>query len=195
MEQLIGSAPGADRTQPIPALLNLKGKALVILGRFDEAERALQEAQTGAQERGARPLLWQIHAALARLYQRIRREDDTERELTAAREIVQTLGPTIDDAALRESFVRAALERLPKEKPVSPRRAAKKYFGGLTAREREVAALIAQGKSNRQIADELVLSERTVENHIGNILSKLGFDSRTRIAAWVVEMELGKHGS
>ncbi len=194
-EQLIESAPGEDRTQPIPALLNLKGKALAALGRFDEAERALQEAKSGAQERGARPFQWQIHAALARLYQHIRREDDTERELAAAREIIQTLGTTIDDPALRESFTRAALERLPKEKPVSPRRAAKKQFGGLTAREREVAALIAQGKSNRQIADELVLSERTVENHIGNILSKLGFDSRTRIATWVVEIELGKHES
>ena len=65
----------------------------------------------------------------------------------------------------------------------------------LTAREREVAALIAQGKSTRQIADELVLSERTVENHIGNVLSKLGFESRTQVAAWAAEMGLGKHGS
>jgi non-specific serine/threonine protein kinase len=47
----------------------------------------------------------------------------------------------------------------------------------LTAREREVAALIAQGKSNGEIADELVVSKRTVESHIANILSKVG--SRT----------------
>ena len=51
----------------------------------------------------------------------------------------------------------------------------KQEFGGLTPRERQVAALVAQGKSNREIADELVLSERTVENHVGNILSKLEF--------------------
>ena len=194
-EQLIESAPGTVRTQSIPALLRLKGEALVALGHFDEAERAFKEAQRSAQDRGARPLLWQIHVALAGLYLHLKREDDAEYELAAARELIQTLAATIDDAPLREGFTRAALARLPKETLLSPRRAAKRQFGGLTAREREVAALIAQGKSNRQIADELVLSERTVENHIGNILSKLGFDSRARIAAWVVEIGLGKHGS
>jgi non-specific serine/threonine protein kinase len=75
----------------------------------------------------------------------------------------------------------------------SPRKATKQEFGGLTPRERQVAALVAQGKSNRDIADELVLSERTVENHIGNILSKLGFGSRAQIAAWVVEKGSGKN--
>jgi predicted ATPase/DNA-binding CsgD family transcriptional regulator len=194
-EQLIESAPGADRTQSIPALLKLKGEALAELGDFDEAERSLEEAKRGAQERRAHPLLWQIHAALARLYKHLKRGADTEREMAAAREIIHTLGATIHGAALRETFTRAALERLPKEKPVSPHRTEKNQFGGLTAREREVGALIAQGKSNRQIAGELVLSERTVENHIGNILSKLGFDSRTQIAAWAVEIGLGKHES
>jgi len=76
--------------------------------------------------------------------------------------------------------------------PLSPRRVTKQEFGGLTPRERQVAALVAQGKSNREIADELVLSERTVENHVGNILSKLGFGSRAQIAGWVVEKGLGK---
>ncbi|MEU3617934.1 LuxR C-terminal-related transcriptional regulator [Streptomyces sp. NPDC006872] len=54
----------------------------------------------------------------------------------------------------------------------------------LTRREREVAALVAQGKSNRQIAAELVLSPLTVDSHVKNILAKLGFGSRTQIAAW-----------
>jgi len=76
--------------------------------------------------------------------------------------------------------------------PPSPRMAARQAFGGLTPRERQVAVLVAQGKSNREIADELVLSERTVENHVGNILSKLNFGSRAQIAAWVVERGLGK---
>ena len=57
----------------------------------------------------------------------------------------------------------------------------------LTAREREVAALIAQGKSNGEIASELVLSKRTVEKHIANIFSKLGFTSRAQIVRWVIE--------
>jgi DNA-binding CsgD family transcriptional regulator len=54
----------------------------------------------------------------------------------------------------------------------------------LSAREEDVAALVAEGLSNRQIASRLHLSERTVENHVTHILTKLGFDSRTRIAAW-----------
>jgi DNA-binding NarL/FixJ family response regulator len=85
-----------------------------------------------------------------------------------------------------------ALASLPKEKPISERRAQAEKFGGLTRREREVAALIAQGKSNREIADSLVVSERTVESHVGNILFKLGFTSRAQVAAWVVEVGLDK---
>ena len=49
-----------------------------------------------------------------------------------------------------------------------------------------------EGKSNREIADLLVVGERTIETHVGNILSKLGFTSRTQIAAWSVEIGLGK---
>lgn len=55
---------------------------------------------------------------------------------------------------------------------------------GLTAREFEVAACVARGLTNRQIAAELVVSERTVENHIQHILTKLGFTNRSQIAAW-----------
>ena len=57
----------------------------------------------------------------------------------------------------------------------------------LTRREREVARLIAEGKSNHEIADALVIAERTVEGHVSNILSKLGFRSRAQIAVWVIE--------
>jgi len=55
----------------------------------------------------------------------------------------------------------------------------------LTAREEEVALLVGGGLTNRQIAKELSISERTVENHIGKILKKQGFSSRARIATWV----------
>jgi DNA-binding CsgD family transcriptional regulator len=54
----------------------------------------------------------------------------------------------------------------------------------LTKREREVAALVAQGMTNKDIANELVISQRTAEAHIEHILCKLGFTSRTQIAAW-----------
>ncbi len=57
----------------------------------------------------------------------------------------------------------------------------------LTAREQEVALLVARGLTNRRIAQELSISGRTVENHIGKIFKKLGFSSRSRIAAWVAQ--------
>jgi predicted ATPase/DNA-binding SARP family transcriptional activator/DNA-binding CsgD family transcriptional regulator len=60
----------------------------------------------------------------------------------------------------------------------------------LTAREGEVAALVARGLSNRQIASKLYLSERTVENHVSKILRKLALASRAQIAAWATEQRL-----
>jgi non-specific serine/threonine protein kinase len=59
-------------------------------------------------------------------------------------------------------------------------------LSGLTAREREVAILIAQGHSNRAIAATLVVGIKTVEAHASRILAKLGFTSRAQIAAWAV---------
>ena len=55
----------------------------------------------------------------------------------------------------------------------------------LTRRERDVALMVARGMSNRQIASELVLAERTVEGHVENLRNKLGFHSRASVAAWV----------
>ena len=62
----------------------------------------------------------------------------------------------------------------------------------LTAREREVARLVAQGQSNRAIADKLVVSVSTVEAHITHIFTKLGFSSRAQIAAWAVNKGLAQ---
>lgn len=59
--------------------------------------------------------------------------------------------------------------------------------GPLTRREVEVAELVALGLSNKAIADKLVVARRTAEAHVEHILSKLGFSSRTQIAAWVAE--------
>jgi len=56
----------------------------------------------------------------------------------------------------------------------------------LTRREREVAGLVAEGRSNREIAERFVLSERTVETHVSRILTKLGLSSRTQLAAWML---------
>ena len=60
----------------------------------------------------------------------------------------------------------------------------------LSAREREVAVLIGQGLTNRQIAETLVVAERTVATHIEHILGKLGFASRTQIGVWAAQQGL-----
>jgi non-specific serine/threonine protein kinase len=56
---------------------------------------------------------------------------------------------------------------------------------GLTRRESEVAELVAQGMSNKEIAAALVISQRTAEGHVQRILTKLGFTSRAQVATWV----------
>lgn len=55
-----------------------------------------------------------------------------------------------------------------------------------TAREREILVLVAHGKANKEIARELVISERTARTHVSNILAKLGLSSRTQAALWAV---------
>lgn len=61
----------------------------------------------------------------------------------------------------------------------------------LTPREREVLTLVAAGRSNRAIADELFISVKTVSVHVSNILAKLGVSSRTEAAAWAHAHEAG----
>jgi non-specific serine/threonine protein kinase len=60
----------------------------------------------------------------------------------------------------------------------------------LTKREREIAALVADGLTNREIAEQLVMSQRTAEGHVAKILGKLGLSSREQVTAWFAE-----HGS
>ncbi len=93
-----------------------------------------------------------------------------------------------------EQAIEYALETpAPREVAAQPRtlrQTAKQEVGGLTAREREVAALIAQGKSNREIAEAMTVGVKTVETYVTRILNKLGFDSRVQIATWAVEKGL-----
>ena len=59
--------------------------------------------------------------------------------------------------------------------------------GALTRKELEIAQLVSEGLTNREIADRLVISERTVDNHVQHILTKLDFHRRSQIAAWWAE--------
>jgi DNA-binding NarL/FixJ family response regulator len=87
---------------------------------------------------------------------------------------------TVDEA------VAYALDRSDADECARPQ-ATRRALGGLTTREREVVALVARGKTNREIADALFITERTVEAHIRSIRSKLDITSRTQLAVWAVE--------
>ena len=193
-EHLLDTKRNAPEIQPIPVLLKLKGEALIALNQWKEAEQALEYAKEGAAQREALSLSWQIHSRLGWLYKEHKNVEKSEREFGSARQVIQNLEANIQDERLRTSFVHNALESLPRERSLSRRQSEAEKFGGLTLRERDVARFLSQGRSNREIAEQLVLSERTVENHVGNILTKLGFDSRAQIAVWAVEKGLGPSG-
>ena len=133
---------------------------------------------------------WHICIALGRLYQTQGRKTEAEQAFATARTLIEELAATITDEPLRDNFLQRATAMLPYSRPLSPKQAAKQAYGGLTAREREIAALIAQGKFNREIADVLVLSERTIETHVSNIMLKLNLTSRRQIASWAIERGL-----
>ncbi|MFC9835542.1 ATP-binding protein [Rhodococcus sp. NPDC127530] len=84
----------------------------------------------------------------------------------------------------REEAIAFALEEHPSAKPASVSELTK-----LTKREQEVAALVAEGFTNRAIAEDLVIAPRTAQGHVENILIKLGFTSRSQIAVWVAEQQ------
>ncbi len=191
LDRLTASAPNYSPGRTILRLSKLRGEALVALKRAAEAEATLRAAQQLAIDQGAKPIQWRLHARPGKLYTGQAQHDEAALEVEAARAMIEELSAAVP-VLWRQHYVRAASDYLPDIKPLSPRRLAKREFGGLTAREREVATLVAQGKSNREIADTLVVGERTIETHVGNILSKLGFTSRAQIAAWSVEKGLSK---
>ena len=200
VEGLIATAVNLTAEGVIPALWLLRGQALAALGHPAEAEAVLRSVEVAAQQRGLRPLLRRIHLALGTVYQAQARRAEAEGAFTTARVITEELAAGVPDEpvpgrsgeSLRAQFLRAATAPIPPPRPLTARQATKRDSGGLTARESQVAALIAQGLSNRAIAAALVVSERTVTTHITSVLTKLGFASRAQIAAWVVEHGQGK---
>jgi DNA-binding NarL/FixJ family response regulator len=105
-----------------------------------------------------------VRVVLARAYQALGDSEAAERELDAAQTVFEQLGAELDAKSVGDQ-----------RRSVLPK--------GLTEREAEVLALVAAGNTNRQIADQLVLSQKTVARHLSNIFMKLDVTSRTA-AAW-----------
>ena len=146
------------------------GMAAMTLGHFEDSESHLCRAIQRNTAAGARPWAARAELAMTELlrHQGRARGQALDHAHRAAR-TATTLGMRV---------LRARAEAV-----IGDLTAPK---GLLSRREREVAALVARGLTNREIARTLVVSERTAENHVQHILAKLGFGSRAQIAAWAV---------
>jgi DNA-binding CsgD family transcriptional regulator len=148
------------------------GIAAATMGRLDDAVRHLRAALDTAERAGMPPAIAQATHQLARVLARRTRPGDRDEAAALA----------VTAATLADQLGMRPLQRQARDLAAS---LAGHQSGGLTRREREIAALVAQGLSNRQIAAASHISERTVESHVQHILDKLGFTNRTQIAAWV----------
>jgi ATP/maltotriose-dependent transcriptional regulator MalT len=115
-----------------------------------------------------------VRVLVARACQDLGDADTAALELDAARRTFRDLGAAPDLARVEEPAA------VPVERPP----------GGLTVRETEVLRLVATGRTNRAIATELVLSEKTVARHLSNIFTKLGISSRSAATAYAYEHHL-----
>ena len=135
-----------------------------------EAERRMRESDIAALQGGMSDASLGAAWAAGR---GLPLEMAVEEALEAARQVHSSLVPTAEDIAPLNPPVPTSTGT-----PVRPDR--------LTPRERETAALVARGLTNRQIAAELVITERTAGAHVGHILEKLGLASRTQVATWAI---------
>jgi DNA-binding NarL/FixJ family response regulator len=143
-------------------------------GDHERARRLFEDALDGFERSGAPYEAARARLELATSLIALGRAEAGEREAAPARDRLLALGAEVE--AQRAERILAA-----------PGRA---QLGGLTRREREVVRLLAEGLTNRQIAERLVLSEHTVHRHVTNLLRKLELPSRTAAAAHAVRAGL-----
>jgi DNA-binding CsgD family transcriptional regulator len=161
----------AELDAPLPRALATGTAGAVLLAEGDPraALPALRAAGTAWQELAAPYEAARVRVLVGLACRALGDEDTAVLELDAARQVFARLGADPDLAGVAAHLRPAAGD------------------SGLSPREVEVLRLVAAGRTNQAIAAELVLSERTVERHVSNILGKLGVGSRTAAAAYAFE--------
>ena len=184
------TTPLTDLSFPAPRVTRLKAEALTMLNRCDEAEATLHVALQAAELQEAGPAIWRTQVALGKLRDQQGTRSQADDEYRCALGTIGDLGASIPDEQLRSTFVNAASGMVPRVHRTVLRAVSRKEYGGLTARELEVATLVGQAMSTQQIAEALMVGKRTIETHLSSILSKLGYTSRKQIAVWASERDL-----
>lgn len=179
-----------DIDYSLSRLVKLRSEILMELSPDDEAQESLKLGLQGATIQGAQSLVWRFHALLGKFYWQQRRYSKSERHFVAARRLVEKLANTIPDVQLRKNFLHEA-ERLIPQRCMN--RSKKLLYGGLTKRQYEIAVLIGQKKTSREIADQLRMSEPGVEKHFRSILAKLGVNSQAQIRSWLVSRQMAQN--
>jgi DNA-binding NarL/FixJ family response regulator len=158
--------------RPLPTALHLQvlGAVLLAEDQPEPALSALRQALAGWHELDAAYDAARTRMQIAAACRAVGDDDGAEMELAGAIPVFDRLNAVRDAAAARAGLHLAA-------RPSS----------GLTSREEEVLAHIAKGLTNRQIAERLVVSEKTVATHVGHILTKLDLPSRAAATAYAYE--------
>lgn len=166
----------ADLDAPLLHAVSAQATGAVLIAE-DEAKTALEplrHAWKAWREIEAPYETARVRVLIGLACRELEDEDSAEMELDAARWVFQQLGAAPD---------LARVEALTRKAAAGP-------AGGLTARELQVLRLVAAGKTNRTIAADLFLSEKTVARHLSNIFTKLGLSSRAAATAYAYEHDL-----
>jgi DNA-binding CsgD family transcriptional regulator len=165
---------GAMAQHATGAVVLAEGDARGAIGPLRDAQRVWQGV-------GAPYLSARIRLLVARAFQALGDEDGAALELDAAKKTFVQLGAAPDVAAIEAMRATAPARADAGPAPDSH---------GLSAREREVLRLVAAGKTNKAIANELFLSEKTVDRHVSNIFVKLDVSTRAAATAWAYQHRL-----
>jgi DNA-binding CsgD family transcriptional regulator len=168
------------------AVAHYLGLLAATLTRWDAARAHFDDALARHMGMGARP--WIVATRYEYASMLLARGEPGDR--MRARELATRAVAAARELGMAQLVTRARALQSSTPTPAPAASPARRYADSLTAREREVAGLLARGLTNRAIAAVLIVSERTVDAHVAHILGKLGFRTRAQVAAWAAERGL-----